>query len=125
MSESGQIVFAFIGGIGVPELLVVFAIVLLLFGGQKLPEVARSMGGALRAFRDESQKMRREIDLDAEFEQRTNGESYEGSPRASEASSNARRSGEASSSQASRNVDDADQAETDVAQEKATTTTKD
>jgi len=75
MSGNGDLVLAFVGGIGVPELLVIFAIVLLLFGGKKLPEVARSMGGALRAFRDETQKMRHEIDLEAEFDHGSNGDS--------------------------------------------------
>lgn len=57
-----------LGGIGAPELLVIFAIVLLLFGGKKLPEVAKSMGSAMRAFRDEANTLKREIDLEAEAE---------------------------------------------------------
>jgi len=55
-----------LGGIGAPELIVIFAIVLLLFGGKKLPEVAKSMGSAMRAFRDEANTLKREIDLEAE-----------------------------------------------------------
>lgn len=39
------------GGIGPPELLIVLAIVLLLFGASKLPKLARSMGEASREFR--------------------------------------------------------------------------
>lgn len=57
-----------LGGIGAPELIVIFAIVLLLFGGKKLPEVAKSMGSAMRAFRDEANSLKREIDLEAEAE---------------------------------------------------------
>ena len=57
-----------LGGIGAPELIVIFAIVLLLFGGKKLPEVAKSMGSAMRAFRDEANTLKREIDLEAEAE---------------------------------------------------------
>ena len=56
------------GGLGAPELLVIFAIVLLLFGGKKLPEVAKSMGSAMRAFRDEANTLKREIDLEGESE---------------------------------------------------------
>jgi len=37
-------------GLGTTELLVVLFIVLLLFGGKKLPELARSMGSAVREF---------------------------------------------------------------------------
>jgi sec-independent protein translocase protein TatA len=36
--------------LGAPELLIVLAVALLLFGGRKLPELARSMGTAKREF---------------------------------------------------------------------------
>lgn len=38
-------------GIGFYELLIILAIVLLVFGGRKLPEVAKGLGKALREFR--------------------------------------------------------------------------
>lgn len=38
-------------GVGSQELMVIFIIVLILFGGQKLPEVARSLGKSLREFK--------------------------------------------------------------------------
>jgi sec-independent protein translocase protein TatA len=47
--------------IGLPELLVIFFLTLLLFGGKRLPEVARSLGQAMRAFQEEAHKLRREI----------------------------------------------------------------
>ncbi len=37
-------------GLGTTELLVVLFIILLLFGGKKLPELARSMGSAVREY---------------------------------------------------------------------------
>ena len=37
-------------GLGAPELLIVLAIVLLLFGSSKLPQFARSLGQAQREF---------------------------------------------------------------------------
>lgn len=37
--------------LGPPELLIVLAIVLLLFGGKKLPKLASSMGQSIREFR--------------------------------------------------------------------------
>lgn len=39
------------GSIGVPELLVIFAVVLLVFGPGKLPDVGRSIGEAIRGFK--------------------------------------------------------------------------
>jgi sec-independent protein translocase protein TatA len=38
-------------GLGAPELLIVLAIVLLLFGSSKLPQFARSLGQAQREFK--------------------------------------------------------------------------
>jgi sec-independent protein translocase protein TatA len=40
-----------VGGIGAPELLIVLLIVVLLFGGAKLPKLAKSLGEAQREFR--------------------------------------------------------------------------
>ena len=39
------------GGLGAPELLIILALVLLVFGGAKLPKLARSLGQAQREFK--------------------------------------------------------------------------
>lgn len=39
------------GGLGTPELIIVLLVVLLLFGGAKLPELARSLGQAKNEFK--------------------------------------------------------------------------
>lgn len=46
MNHFGEIL-----GIGAPELLIVLAIVLLLFGGKKLPELFKSAGSSVRELR--------------------------------------------------------------------------
>ena len=38
--------------IGLPELLVVLAVALVIFGGSRLPEAGRSLGRAIRGFKD-------------------------------------------------------------------------
>jgi sec-independent protein translocase protein TatA len=40
--------------LGAPELIIIVLVVLLLFGGRKLPEVARGTGRALRIFKAET-----------------------------------------------------------------------
>ena len=42
---------AFIGGLGGPELAVIFIIVLLLFGAKKIPELARGLGKSMGEFK--------------------------------------------------------------------------
>ena len=42
---------AFIDGLGGPEMMLVFVIILVLFGGQKLPEFARGLGKTMREFK--------------------------------------------------------------------------
>jgi len=43
-----------IGGLGTPELLIILAVVILLFGASKLPDLARGSGRALRIFKAET-----------------------------------------------------------------------
>jgi len=49
-------------GLGTPEIVLIFFVVLLLFGGSKLPGLARGMGQSIREFKkaanedDESEK---------------------------------------------------------------------
>jgi sec-independent protein translocase protein TatA len=50
-------------GIGSQELLVILLVVLLLFGGKRIPEIARSLGGGLRDFRKAMHDVQREVDV--------------------------------------------------------------
>ncbi|MGI8459281.1 MAG: twin-arginine translocase TatA/TatE family subunit [Propionibacteriaceae bacterium] len=44
-------------GLGVPELLIILAVVLLLFGGSRLAGLGKSTGRALREFKEETKDM--------------------------------------------------------------------
>lgn len=43
-----------VAGLGPTELLIIFAVIVLLFGASKLPELARGSGRALRIFKAET-----------------------------------------------------------------------
>lgn len=40
------------GGIGITELLIVLGIVLVIFGGRRLPQLGRDLGAGMRGFKD-------------------------------------------------------------------------
>ena len=42
----------FIGGIGMQEVLLIALVVLLFFGGKKIPELMRGMGRGIKEFKD-------------------------------------------------------------------------
>lgn len=42
----------FIGGLGMSELIVIVLVVLLLFGGKKIPELMKGLGKGVRSFKD-------------------------------------------------------------------------
>src|SRR5690606_22101719 len=47
--------------IGTQEMFVIVVVVLLLFGGKKLPELARGLGRGIREFKDASEGIKKEI----------------------------------------------------------------
>ena len=47
--------------LGVPELLVIFIIVLFIFGGKRLPEIGRALGKSIREFKSATGKDKDEI----------------------------------------------------------------
>jgi TatA/E family protein of Tat protein translocase len=57
------------GNIGLPELLIIMAIALLIFGPKKLPEVGKSIGKALREFRKASDEIKDKIDQEIHAEE--------------------------------------------------------
>ena len=42
---------AFLGGLGGPELIIIFLIVLVLFGAGKIPKIAKDIGGGIKEFK--------------------------------------------------------------------------
>ena len=54
--------FALIGPLGWSELLIIFFIILIVFGPRKLPEVAEAMGKSIQKFKRASRDARSEID---------------------------------------------------------------
>ncbi len=61
-------VIAIFDGIGGMEMMLIFVISLILFGGKKLPEVARGLGKAIRTFKQAASgvedEIRRAMDVD-------------------------------------------------------------
>lgn len=47
-----------IGGLGTTELLLIFGIVVILFGGSRIPQIARGLGKGIKDFK----KMKKDVD---------------------------------------------------------------
>jgi len=58
--------FALIGPLGWSELLIIFFIILIIFGPRKLPEVAEAMGKSIQKFKRASREARDEIESGVE-----------------------------------------------------------
>ncbi len=50
------------GSIGFQEILMIAAIVLLLFGGKKIPELMRGLGKGIREFKDAKSDISKEVE---------------------------------------------------------------
>ena len=57
------------GSLGVPELILIFAVVLLVFGPRKIPEVGRMLGKALAEFRKATDDLKNTIDREVRLEE--------------------------------------------------------
>ena len=56
----------FIGGIGMQEVLLIALVVLLFFGGKKIPELMKGLGKGVRSFKEEMNEMKQEIETEPE-----------------------------------------------------------
>ena len=52
----------FIGGIGMQEILLIALVVLLFFGGKKIPELMKGIGKGIRSFKEGIHDVENEID---------------------------------------------------------------
>ncbi len=51
----------FLGGLGGPEIFLILAVVVLLFGAKKIPDLARGMGKGIREFKDATKEINQEV----------------------------------------------------------------
>ena len=52
----------FLGSIGMPELIIIFIIVLLLFGAKKIPELMNGLGKGVKSFKKGMKEVEDEIE---------------------------------------------------------------
>ncbi len=52
------------GSIGMPELIVIFIVVLMLFGSERLPELAKGLGKGIREFKRATNELKNELDVE-------------------------------------------------------------
>ncbi|MEL7144854.1 MAG: twin-arginine translocase TatA/TatE family subunit [Bacteroidota bacterium] len=55
-------VFAFLGGLGTPELIVIGLVIIIFFGAKRIPEIARGFGKGIREFKDATKEIKKELD---------------------------------------------------------------
>lgn len=55
-------VFLFLGDLGGGELMLIMVVILIFFGANKIPELARGLGKGIREFKDASREIRSEVE---------------------------------------------------------------
>lgn len=53
----------FIGGLGMSEVLVIALVLLLFFGGKKIPELMKGLGKGVRSFKDGMKEIEKDIEV--------------------------------------------------------------
>ena len=56
--------FLFFGSLGAPEIIIIALIVLLLFGGKKIPELMKGLGKGIKNFKEGVKGIEDEIKID-------------------------------------------------------------
>ena len=58
----------FIGGLGFQEILLIALVVLLFFGGKKIPEMMKGLGKGVKAFKDGMKEVENDVKIEASEE---------------------------------------------------------
>ena len=59
-------IMLFLGNIGATEIIIIALIILLLFGGRKIPEMMRGIGKGIRSFKEGMKDIHEEIKKDSD-----------------------------------------------------------
>lgn len=59
--QSYIVIAGILGGLGAPEIILIALIVLLIFGGKKIPELMKGMGKGIKSFKEGMKGMEDEI----------------------------------------------------------------
>ena len=59
----------FIGGLGFQEILLIALVVLLFFGGKKIPEMMKGLGKGVKAFKDGMKEVESDVKIEATAEE--------------------------------------------------------
>ena len=62
--------FLFLGNIGTGEIIIIALIVLLLFGGAKIPELMKGLGKGVKSFKEGMNEVKDEIEKPAESDKK-------------------------------------------------------
>ncbi len=52
------------GSIGMPEIIVIFLVILIFFGAKRLPELAKGLGKGIREFKDAMNNVQQEMQIE-------------------------------------------------------------
>ena len=73
--------FLFLGDLGGGELMLIMVVILIFFGANKIPELARGLGKGIREFKDASREIRSEIENSGQpqqpYQQQFNQQPYQ------------------------------------------------
>lgn len=56
----------FLGNIGAGEIVIIALIVLLLFGGKKIPELMKGLGKGVKSFKDGMSEIEKDLDVNSD-----------------------------------------------------------